>query len=72
MGVCLLTCLLLQANFSVHPRKNAEVNGMVTVGDGVWISFLYGSTLRLFNSTTFAHMQDLDIAPSVHKMLGKF
>ena len=23
----------------VHPRRNVEVNQMLTVGDGVWVSF---------------------------------
>lgn len=61
--------LKMEATFPVHSKKRAEVNGMVTVGDGVWISFKYDSTLRLFSATTFTHMQDLDIAPSVHKIL---
>ena len=44
---------------------------MVTVGDGVWISLKYDSTLRLFHATNFAHMQDLDIAPSIRRVLGE-
>ena len=44
---------------------------MVTVGDGVWISLKYDSTLRLFHATNFTHMQDLDIAPSIRRVLGE-
>ena len=44
---------------------------MVTVGDGVWMSFRFESILRLFHAATFTHIQDLDIAPSVHRVLGK-
>ena len=43
---------------------------MVAVGDGVWISFKYDATLRLFHGTTLSCMQDLDIAPSVNRILG--
>ena len=65
-------CLwLLQATFQIHSHKRAEVNHMVTVGDGVWISLKYDSTLRLFHATNFTHMQDLDIAPSVRRVLGE-
>lgn len=44
---------------------------MLTVGDGVWVSFKNDSLLRLFHATSFAHMQDLDVSPSVHKTVGK-
>ena len=44
---------------------------MVTVGDGVWMAFRYESILRLFHAATFTHIQDLDIAPSVQRVLGK-
>ena len=61
---------LLQATFTVHAWKNAEVRQLLTVGDGVWVAFKCDSVLRLFNATSFTHMQDLDVAPSVHKILG--
>ena len=44
---------------------------MVPVGDGVWISFKFDSTLRLFHGTTLTCMQDLDIGPSVQRILGE-
>ena len=43
---------------------------MVPVGDGVWISLKYDSTLRLFHGTTLTCMQDLNIGPSVQRLLG--
>ena len=55
----------------VHPRRNVEVNQMLTVGDGVWVSFKNESILRLFHATSFTHMQDIDVGPVVHKVLGK-
>ena len=63
--------LLLQSTFSVHTSKKAEVSHMVPVGDGVWISFKFDSTLRLFHGTTLTCMQDLDIGPSVQRILGE-
>jgi len=62
---------LLQATFQIHSHKRAEVNQMVAVGDGVWLSLKYDSTLRLFHATNFTHMQDLDIAPSIRRVLGE-
>ncbi|XP_019850321.1 PREDICTED: C-Jun-amino-terminal kinase-interacting protein 3-like isoform X2 [Amphimedon queenslandica] len=58
-----------EANFTVHSWKNAEVQQLLSVGEGVWVVFKRDSVLRLFNATSFTHMQDLDIAPSVHKII---
>ena len=55
----------------MHASKKAEVSHMVSIGDGVWISFKYDSTLRLFHGTTLTCMQDLDIGPSVQRILGE-
>ena len=55
----------------MHAAKKAEVSHMVPVGDGVWISFKFDSTLRLFHGTTLTCMQDLDIGPSVQRILGE-
>ena len=63
--------LLFQSTFSAHHSKKAEVSHMVPVGDGVWISFKFDSTLRLFHGTTLTCMQDLDIGPSVQRVLGE-
>lgn len=60
-----------QATFAVHSRKRAVVGDLVVVGDGVWISFLQDSILRLYNGTTFTHMQDLDIAPAIRRNIGR-
>jgi hypothetical protein len=59
-----------EANFIAHASKNAVVSQMLTVGDGVWVAFKKDSVLRLFHATSFAHMQDLDVAPSVHKVIA--
>lgn len=59
--------LKMEATFAVHSRKRAVVGDLVVVGDGVWVSFFQDSTLRLYNGTTFTHMQDVDIAPTMRK-----
>lgn len=71
MFLSFFSCCLLQATFQVHQGKGAEVTRMLCVGEGVWISFKMDSVLRLYNATSFAHMQDLNIAPSIHKILGR-
>lgn len=45
---------------------------MLSVGDGVWVAFKGESVLRLFHATSFTHMQDLDVAPSIQKILGNY
>lgn len=55
----------------MHQNKRAEVTQMVAVGDGVWLAFKYDSILRLFHAATYTHIQDLDIAPSVQRVLGE-
>ena len=62
----------MQATFQVNQNKNAEVTSMLCVGVGVWIAFKMDSILRLYNAASFAHMQDLNIAPSIQKILGRY
>ena len=69
--LCVSSCTSLQATFQVHQASNSVVTNMLGVGEGVWISFKMDSTLRLFNASSFTHMQDLDTAPSIHKILGE-
>ncbi|XP_064389580.1 C-Jun-amino-terminal kinase-interacting protein 4-like isoform X2 [Halichondria panicea] len=59
----------MEATIPVHQNKRAEVTQMVAVGDGVWLSFKYDSILRLFHAATYTHIQDLDVAPSVQRVL---
>lgn len=53
-----------------HPRKDSQVKHMVCVGLGVWISIRLDSTIRLYHSKTFQHLQDVDLDPYIAKMLG--
>ncbi|XP_053956370.1 JNK-interacting protein 3 isoform X11 [Anastrepha ludens] len=57
-------------SLEAHPRKESQVRQMAATGSGVWVSIRLDSTLRLYNSYTFEHKQDVDIEPYVSKMLG--
>lgn len=43
---------------------------MVWTGNGVWLSIRLDSTLRLYQSRTMQHLQDVDIEPYLSQMLG--
>jgi c-Jun-amino-terminal kinase-interacting protein 4 len=53
-----------------HPRKESQIRQMAATGLGVWVSIRLDSTLRLYHSQTYEHLQDVDIEPYVSKMLG--
>ncbi|XP_065362360.1 JNK-interacting protein 3 isoform X2 [Calliphora vicina] len=57
-------------SLDAHPRKESQVRQMAATGAGVWVSIRLDSTLRLYNTYTFEHNQDVDIEPYVSKMLG--
>jgi hypothetical protein len=40
--------------------------------NGVWLSIRLSSTLQLYHSQTFEHLQDVDIQSYVEKMIGEF
>ncbi|XP_017843293.2 JNK-interacting protein 3 isoform X3 [Drosophila busckii] len=57
-------------SLDAHPRKESQVRQMAATGAGVWVSIRLDSTLRLYNTHSFEHIQDVDIEPYVSKMLG--
>lgn len=63
--------LKVEAHFTVHPHKRSIINSMLTVGDGVWVNIKQDSTLRLFHASSFQHLQDLDVGPSINRLLCK-
>ena len=63
--------LKIEAQFTVHPHKRSIINSMLTVGDGVWVNIKQDSTLRLFHASSFQHLQDLDVGPSINRLLCK-
>uniref|UniRef100_A0A915E2I6 RH2 domain-containing protein n=1 Tax=Ditylenchus dipsaci TaxID=166011 RepID=A0A915E2I6_9BILA len=56
--------------FVAHPRRDSQVRHMVSVDQGVWLSIRLDSTIRLYHSQTYQHLQDVDIEPYITKMLG--
>uniref|UniRef100_A0A1Q3G3V7 JNK-interacting protein 3 n=1 Tax=Culex tarsalis TaxID=7177 RepID=A0A1Q3G3V7_CULTA len=62
--------LTIIQSFEAHPRKESQIRQMTATGLGVWISIRLDSTLRLFSSENYNHIQDIDIEPYVSKMLG--
>ena len=63
--------LKVEAHFTVHPHKHSIISSMLTVGDGVWMNFKQDSTLQLFHALSFQHLQDLDVGPSINRLLCK-
>lgn len=61
--------LKVEAHFTVHPHKRSIISSMLTVGDGVWVNIKQDSTLRLFHASSFQHLQDLDVGPSINRLL---
>lgn len=57
-------------SLEAHPRKESQIRQMAATGLGVWVSIRLDSTLRLYHSHTYEHLQDVDIEPYVSKMLG--
>lgn len=64
------TDLSVKGTFVVHPRKDSQVRHMVWTGEGVYMSIRLDSTIRLFHSKTYKHLQDVDIQPHLSSMLG--
>jgi hypothetical protein len=62
--------LSITHTLEAHPRKESQVRQMAATGLGVWVSIRLDSTLRLYHSQTYEHLQDVDIEPYVSKMLG--
>ncbi|KAI1721178.1 JNK-interacting protein leucine zipper II domain-containing protein [Ditylenchus destructor] len=64
--------LKIEHVFVAHPRKDSQVRHMVSSDQGVWLSIRLDSTIRLYHSRTYQHLQDVDIEPYITKMLGIF
>ncbi|KAI1729398.1 JNKSAPK-associated protein-1 domain-containing protein [Ditylenchus destructor] len=62
--------LKIEHVFVAHPRKDSQVRHMVSADQGVWLSIRLDSTIRLYHSSTYQHLQDVDIEPYITKMLG--
>ncbi|XP_066459667.1 rho guanine nucleotide exchange factor 10 [Eleutherodactylus coqui] len=60
----------MEHQFEAHQEEGMVISHMAVAGVGIWIAFTSGSTLRLFHTETFEHLQDINIATPVHNMLS--
>ncbi|XP_063772743.1 rho guanine nucleotide exchange factor 10 isoform X2 [Pseudophryne corroboree] len=60
----------IEHQFEAHQEEGMVISHMAVAGVGIWIAFTSGSTLRLFHTETFEHLQDINIATPVHHMLS--
>uniref|UniRef100_A0A8C5MSU0 Rho guanine nucleotide exchange factor 10 n=1 Tax=Leptobrachium leishanense TaxID=445787 RepID=A0A8C5MSU0_9ANUR len=61
---------VIEHQFDAHHEEGMVVSHMAVAGVGIWIAFTSGSTLRLFHTETFQHLQDINIATPIHNMLS--
>ncbi|XP_068137442.1 rho guanine nucleotide exchange factor 10 isoform X2 [Hyperolius riggenbachi] len=60
----------IEHQFEAHQEEGMVISHMAVAGVGIWIAFTSGSTLRLFHTETFEHLQDINIATPVHNLLS--
>lgn len=56
--------------FEATSRPESQVRFMVSAQEGVWVSVRLDATLRLFHAHTGQPLQELELEPFVHRMLG--
>ncbi|XP_077411447.1 rho guanine nucleotide exchange factor 10 isoform X2 [Vanacampus margaritifer] len=59
----------VERQLEAHQEEGMVVSHMVVAGVGIWIAFSSGSTLRLFHTETLEHLQDINVATPVNKIL---
>ncbi len=63
--------LYLQKSFSAqHEESGSRVNLMAHSGIGLWISMKGSPTICLYHTETFKHLQDINVASNVARILG--
>lgn len=60
----------IQKNFSIQHEHAGNVNLMAHSGIGLWISQKNSSTICLYHTETFKHLQDINIASIVMRVNG--
>ncbi|KAI4460429.1 rho guanine nucleotide exchange factor [Holotrichia oblita] len=58
----------VQKNFSIQHEHVGNVNLMAHSGIGLWISLRNSSTICLYHTETFKHLQDINIASNVMRV----
>ena len=50
---------------------SGTINAMAHSGVGLWISLRHSSTICLYHTETFRHLQDINVASNVNRLTGK-
>lgn len=58
----------VQKSFSIQHEHVGNVNLMAHSGIGLWISLKHSSTICLYHTETFKHLQDINIASNVMRV----
>ncbi|RZC33437.1 RhoGEF domain containing protein [Asbolus verrucosus] len=58
----------VQKHFSIQHEHVGNVNLMAHSGIGLWISLKHSSTICLYHTETFKHLQDINIASNVMRV----
>uniref|UniRef100_A0AAR2KVH3 Rho guanine nucleotide exchange factor 17 n=1 Tax=Pygocentrus nattereri TaxID=42514 RepID=A0AAR2KVH3_PYGNA len=62
--------LAQEHSFQVGQDSGRCVTCMVSYGQGVWVALQGSAQVRLYHSTTYESLTEVDVAPAVHKMLA--
>uniref|UniRef100_A0A8C9W958 Rho guanine nucleotide exchange factor 17 n=1 Tax=Scleropages formosus TaxID=113540 RepID=A0A8C9W958_SCLFO len=62
--------LVQEHSFQVGQDSGRCVTSMVSYGQGVWVSLQGSATVRLYHAVTYESLTEVDVAPTVHKMLA--
>jgi len=60
----------MQRTFSVQQEDSGAIGAMAHSGVGLWISLRNSSTICLYHTETFRHLQDIDVASNVERVLS--
>ncbi|XP_046678274.1 rho guanine nucleotide exchange factor 10 isoform X1 [Homalodisca vitripennis] len=61
----------IQKSFTIqHEHVGGNVNLMATSGVGLWLSLTHSSTICLYHTETFKHLQDINVASNVVRLTG--
>ena len=57
-------------NFSVQQEHGGTIQAMAHSGIGLWISLRHSSTICLYHTETFRHLQDINVASNVNRLIN--
>lgn len=70
MCMYVFVCVHMQHSFAVGQDSGRCVACMVSYGQGVWVALQGSAQVRLYHSTSYESIAEVDVAPAVHKMLA--